>query len=541
MLFPVLIFLSLVLSSFERSTPQDDHYVAAVVEYIVNRNVESNKANYEAAIKEAADQNADIVVFPELTLTNGTTSFAVPIFGLLTQYPIPALRPDLYDDLLVSMSAAARQNSVYLVINVRESVDCTVPQQGEECPEAKVYVFNTNVVFDRNGSVIDRYRKINLFGEFTHTPALKPDLGVFSTDFGVTFGHFICFDLMFQVPAIQVAQKHNLKDVIFTTMWFSEMPYLTAVQIQEAYAYTMDVNFLASGANNVRVGSAGSGIYSGKAGALVSIMPGLPTTKVLVAKVPKVPGQVTEIYPGPIYDKPSDHDSLVLIQDPSLAAHVTRPLVQGFQEFTLTDKDVSCTFRVRLNQRSNTPVQYRALVQDGTHSYARRDIGVAACLLVACKSDDASSCPYRFNKIEETVIESLEIEMNTYSNSYNETLDCENIEYFPLSMRYNKFPLSPTNYTFYMTTKDEPQEKCGSGESNVLSVFQNTILAKENKDSRSTIQYKIERPQSELVAFGIWGRLYTRDVDHNTRRKVTDEDVAKFNTILDRIYATDDV
>lgn len=36
----------------------------------------------------------------------------------------------------------------------------------------------------------------------------------------------------------------------------------------------------------------GSGIYSGKAGALVSTMPGLPATRLLVARVPKVPGQV---------------------------------------------------------------------------------------------------------------------------------------------------------------------------------------------------------------------------------------------------------
>lgn len=59
--------------------------------------------------------------------------------------------------LLVAMSAAARRNAIYVVINVRESVDCRQPQQGEECPEEKLYIFNTNVVLDRSGSVIDRY------------------------------------------------------------------------------------------------------------------------------------------------------------------------------------------------------------------------------------------------------------------------------------------------------------------------------------------------------------------------------------------------
>lgn len=40
----------------------------------------------------------------------------------------------------------------------------------------------------------------------------------------------------------------------------------------------------------------GSGIYSGKAGALVSTMPGVPTTRLMVARVPKVPGEVILTY-----------------------------------------------------------------------------------------------------------------------------------------------------------------------------------------------------------------------------------------------------
>lgn len=91
----------------------------------------------------------------------------------------------------------------------------------------KLTIFSFTANFSRQLFTYSRYRKINLFGEATHTPALKPDLGMFTTDFGVTFGHYICFDLMFQVPAIQVVQKHHIKDIIFSTMWFSELPYLT--------------------------------------------------------------------------------------------------------------------------------------------------------------------------------------------------------------------------------------------------------------------------------------------------------------------------
>ncbi|KAI8442263.1 hypothetical protein MSG28_005831 [Choristoneura fumiferana] len=418
----------------DRSTPADDSYVAAAVEYQVSADVEQNLQNYVQLIKEAAEQ------------------------------------------LLVGISTAARNHQIYVLINVQEFMDCNTVPEGSE----------------------DR------------TPALKPDLGLFTTDFGVTFGHYICFDLMFQVPAIQVVEKNQITDVLFSTMWFSEMPYLSAVQIQEAYAYAENVNFIGAGANNVRVGSAGSGIYSGKAGALVSTMPGLPTTRLLVSRVPKVPGNVTGMsYPGPIYDNPADHDSLVLITDPSLPDHISRPLVNGFQEFTLVDKDVSCRFRVRLNQREGVQVEshkYRAFVQDGSNTYSRRQVGVAACLVVACKNNDSKTCAYRFGKNETHIeIKELEIEMSTLRNQYNKTLQCDNVVYFPSSFRINKFPLSPVNYTYSESSQNEIE----TGE-----------LPKTN--GREKIMYKINAPQDELMSFAIWGRIYVRDVDHNT--EVTEED-----------------
>ncbi|KAI5635486.1 carbon-nitrogen hydrolase domain-containing protein [Phthorimaea operculella] len=503
----LIFFACLLQFSTQRSTPQDASYVAAVVEYQTTGNMQRNLQNYRQHIADAAQQNADIVVFPEMTLTAGGHASEVPIHSLLKEFPVPAVRPDLYDQVLVNISSAARENQVYVVVNIQEAVDCTnSTPAGEECPEAKRYLFNTNVVFDRNGTVIDRYRKINLFGEFSRTPALSPDLGVFTTDFGVTFGHFICFDLMFQVPAVQTVEKLNLTDIIFTTMWFSEMPYLTAVQIQESYAYAMNVNFLASGANNVRVGSAGSGIYSGKRGALVSTMPGLPATRLLVSRVPKIPGQVDFPVPGPIYDSPADHDSLVLISDPSLPAHASRPLVPGFQEFTVVDKEVSCKFTVRMNQRAGEKShQYTAFVHDGTNTYSKRQVGVARCAVVACKNSEAKSCSYKFDRTSKTVeLEELSIEMRTHKLQYNNTLHCNNVVYYPSSFTINHFPLSHDNFTF---TRDIPENKI--------------------THHREKINMKINKPQDELVAFGIWGRIYNRDVDHNVK-EVSEEDIQKY-------------
>ncbi|XP_045539002.1 vanin-like protein 2 isoform X3 [Papilio machaon] len=488
---PLLLFFIPCLFgiSLQKSTPQDDSYIAAVVEYEVNTNVSTNVQNYINLIKEAAEKNADIIVFPEMTLTRGQRRILIPFHGILKTYPIPALNPDLYDEILVSMSATAREHQIYVVINVQEVMDCN-DAPDEYCPEKKEYLFNTNVVFDRNGAVIDRYRKINLFGEFTRTPALKPELGVFSTDFGVRFGHYICFDLMFQVPAVQVVQKYNITDVIFTTMWFSEMPYLTAVEIQEAYTYAMNVNFLAAGANNVRVGSAGSGIYSGKAGSLISIMPGVPTTRLLVAKVPKVPGEIKEDYPGPIRDDPKALDSLVLISDPSLPSHTSRPLVSGSQEFTLTTNEVSCKFTVKLQLKDGEQFyRYRAAAFSGVRSFSGMATGGnRICSVVACIGDTMDTCGKRFSSYQENttgIFEELSITAIMPTPQRVKELDADDSVFYPVSLDVAINPLKPEYYTY--------EKKLSGG------------------GLKTHYSLKLNNFTRDLYSFAVWGRVFADD------------------------------
>ncbi|XP_045454230.1 vanin-like protein 1 [Melitaea cinxia] len=471
-----------------RSTPEDDSYIAAVVEYQVYSDTAVNLQNYVTLIQDAAQQGADIVVFPEMTLTSGR-SVVVPMNGTLREYPVPAVYPDLYDEILVTISSAARQNEIYVVINIEEFLNCIINSDNEYCPQLNLYLFNTNVVFDRNGTIIDRYRKINLFGEFTRTPALTPDLGVFETDFGVTFGHYICFDLMFQVPAVQIVQQRNITDVVFTTMWFSEMPYLTAVEIQQAYAQSMNVNFLAAGANNVRVGSAGSGIYSGSAGSLISIMPGQPTTRLLVAKVPKVPGRPEDTYPGPIYEDPAVLDNLVLITDPSLPSHVTRLLRNGTQQFILVNRDVLCYFRVNLLQREGaTNYRYRAAAFSGVRSFSGMATGGnRICAVIACTGESIDTCGRRFDNYTSNTIgvfEELRITATLPTPQNDDDLEADRAAYFPVTLNTAIMPLRPEDYSFQRLSIF-----------NIVSIY-NFVLTNTNV---------------QLYSFAIWGREYTTD------------------------------
>ncbi|RVE50259.1 hypothetical protein evm_005094 [Chilo suppressalis] len=484
----LLLLPCLIKVTLQVSTASSDSYVAAVLEYSPALDTATNLRNYLQYIEEAASKDADIVVFPEMTLNRFRDPIEVATNGTLKEHPIPALNEDLYHEVLVNISKAARENSIYVVINIEEVMYCNTTTPNEYCPKEKVYLFNTNVVFDRNGAVIDRYRKIHLFGEFSRTPALKPDLGVFTTDFGVKFAHYICFDLQFQVPAVQVVDKLNVTDVIFTTMWFSEMPYLSAVQIQEGYAFAMDVNFIAAGANNVRFGSSGSGIFSGKAGALVSVMPGLPTTKLLVATVPKAPGQVTGPKPGPIYNNPEDHDSLTLITDPSLRAHYTRVLTPGLQQFTMSAGDIVCDFKVNMTENeSEADVPYRAAVFDGIRSYSGFVTGgTRLCSIISCTGDTPDTCGRRFPQYapkSTAIFHELNIIATVPTPRIDAELESRDTVYFPLSLDTSIMPLEPDYYT-YSEDKNE--------EVTVYNLF-------------------LEKYDRELYSFAIWGRVFAGD------------------------------
>lgn len=143
---------------------------------------------------------------------------------------------------------------MYIAINHREKVDCKKPG----CPSDDFLIYNTNVVFDRTGRVIARYRKYNLFGERNTDRTAEPELSTFKTDFGVTFGQFICFDIMFESPALNLTRDLGITDIIFSSHWFSELPYLVGVEAQAAWAYANDVNLLSSGLNCPRTASGGN-------------------------------------------------------------------------------------------------------------------------------------------------------------------------------------------------------------------------------------------------------------------------------------------
>lgn len=165
---------------------------------------------------------------------------------------------------------------------------------------------------------------------------------------------------------------------------------------------------------------------------------------------------------------------------------------------------------------------------------------------------------FRFNLNEtKSGIQELEIKMRTYSHQYNRTLGCDNIVYFPVSFTTSKFPLAPTNVTFIdardgelsveILKTNEDSNKVNVcrvngeevGESGKEFEEKNEVCEEREKITlrnveRDHVSFKINAPQNGLAAFGIWGRIYSRDVDH--RKDVSEEDIQAFDNFLDNIY-----
>jgi len=66
-----------------------------------------------------------------------------------------------------------------------------------------------------------------LFGETGFSTTPEAEISILDTDFGVKFGIFTCFDLMFGKPAVQLVKEWRVTDILFPTAWFSELPFLT--------------------------------------------------------------------------------------------------------------------------------------------------------------------------------------------------------------------------------------------------------------------------------------------------------------------------
>lgn len=125
-----------------------------------------------------------------------------------------------------------------------------------------------------------------------------PEIKYYDTYFGVRFGLFICFDMIFPHPGIDLLQL-GIRHFTFPTAWTNVPPLVTATQYQQGWSRRFEATLLAAN-DALDYGNSGSGIYH-QGEILTSFfdpsLAGPADEKLLIAKVPISNNQKPSNYP----------------------------------------------------------------------------------------------------------------------------------------------------------------------------------------------------------------------------------------------------
>ena len=89
-------------------------------------------------------------------------------------------------------------------------------------------------VFDgKTGKLVAKYHKSHIWAGFFDQA--KPVRTKFFT-FGVEFGMFVCFDMMFHEPAFGMIEDEGVCNFVYTTWWSPQRPLFSAVALQQAFS-----------------------------------------------------------------------------------------------------------------------------------------------------------------------------------------------------------------------------------------------------------------------------------------------------------------
>ena len=161
------------------------------------------------------------------------------------------------------LSCLANATSLYIVANMASSQPCDISDPN--CPDDAQYQYNTNIVLDDKGVLIARYHKTTLYGETQFDQPERPEFIYFNTPFG-KIGTFVCFDVLFETPGIDLVERYDVDTIVFTTAWMNEFPFMNSVDFHESWAIRMGVNFLSANLHLPAWQMTGSGIFSGADG-----------------------------------------------------------------------------------------------------------------------------------------------------------------------------------------------------------------------------------------------------------------------------------
>ncbi|KAF5283860.1 hypothetical protein FQA39_LY04680 [Lamprigera yunnana] len=361
-------------------------YKAAVVELASNvSNVEERffhgSREYFAFMEQAGRENVDIIVFPEYGLTGSQlTNEDLQKFGIELPNPsnnvLPCIVQNSYNQLLTNLSCAAKRNKIYVVANVIEKIN----------EDENVEYHNTNIVLDRYGILIARYRKINLSPhEDIFVPGNKID--TFKTDFNVNFGMFISSDISFKRPSLDVLKDHQVTDIIYSN---HQSDFQTSSLMQHGYVKSNGVNLLTATLKNLNEDNEMGQIYVYNGTIIRNNIHFINSSKMITAELPVFklrPDIFRKCQNGHRLKSASKTNNFFSSAFENSLNYVTLPLnlSENYAKKILCSKgeDFCCTFEIQFEVTTNSSYLYKLMVVEDPLKF---------CAIAACINENITSC-----------------------------------------------------------------------------------------------------------------------------------------------------
>ncbi|XP_076267927.1 vanin-like protein 1 isoform X2 [Rhynchophorus ferrugineus] len=387
-------------------TISDAEYRVAVIEHnSVDQStpaltIEKNLVDYVNSIEFAKKNSAKMVVFPEYGLTDlvqDPEDYAIELPPLYTS------NFSASDDTLLRLSNTAKEHAVYLVVNLLER---------ERDSSNKSTFYNTNIVFAKNGTLITKYRKINLQNEPKLTPG--KDVVTFDTDFG-RFGLMTGIDILNYKPSQWFGFSKNVTNVAYPTAWQSSMPFYMAMEVQAGYVLANKVNLLAAGFNEPSKGYGGSAIYQDDGDVINSFITDKPATSNVISTVDSASDFTLsgfDIIDGETVSPLSNFNNS---RDFDSKAYTFKSIELSGADISdsVCHKKICCSFNiVALSNETNSSEIYKIMAYNGKATLNSKSVTLQLCSLLACSSNDISTCGTRPSTSYQTKFRHISVRSN---------------------------------------------------------------------------------------------------------------------------------
>ena len=361
---------------------------------------------YYPGIAQAQSQGKDALKAYAINVPEPSGTSVNPCEGTL---PSGVIQNEFFLDAL---SCLAKKMNIYLVVNLIDLVESEEGEKGNARgpgTAGSYKLFNTDVVFDRNGALIAKYWKMHTFGL---SPLIDEPSGAqriptkFETDFGVTFGIAICFDIEFENP-VQDLLDQGVRHFVFNSAWVNNPPYGFATEVQQGWSKATQSVLLASNIGDSFMRS-GSGIYykGEKMASFFNIdwSPNMLITSMVPKKVDQTSSLALEEKKAlnPFNSRPERRGAEAFAQDESQACtldflpHVSmkatcQKLVEKSEKevhFSLSQGDVQCDFSfesLNLTAQSHDSIPVAIAFSNAIQFPHTPDkINYSGCMVVLC-------------------------------------------------------------------------------------------------------------------------------------------------------------